>query len=82
MIEGWAALITAIALLLTSVTGIILQVKQSGKLLHKTDDIHTIVNSQRTEMIDRISQLESFIRAQVNEDTLPPGVVKPVSGEQ
>lgn len=83
MIEGWAALITAIALLLTSITGIILQLRQTGKIIKKTDDVHTIVNSQRTELIDRIEMLESFIRAagKDSDRTPPPGVMKPVQGE-
>lgn len=83
MIEGWAALITAIALLLTSITGIILQLRQTGKIIKKTDDVHTIVNSQRTELIDRIEMLEQFIRAagKDSDRTPPPGVMKPVQGE-
>jgi hypothetical protein len=80
-LEGWATLITAIALLITSISGIVLQIKQSGKLLRKTDDVHTIVNSQRTEMIDRIEQLETFIRKQTKDSTPPPGTMKPVRGE-
>jgi hypothetical protein len=77
-----ATLITALALFITSVTGIILQVRQSGKLLSKTDDVHTIVNSQRTEMIERIEQLEGFIRARVSGDnTPPPGALPAVEGK-
>lgn len=82
--EGIATLITAIALLLTSVTGIILQIRQSTKadtdrarIITKTDNVHEIVNSQRTEMIDRIEQLEAFIRSGLNsqDDTPPPGAL-------
>jgi hypothetical protein len=76
--EGIAALITATALLITSITGIVLQVRQSSKLYKKTDDVHTIVNSQRTEMIDRIEQLEEFIRARDKDSTPPPGELRRV----
>lgn len=86
--QGIAALITAMALLLTSITGIILQVKQSKKadsgraeILQKADDVHTIVNSQRTELLDRIEQLESFIRAGNKDDTPPPGTHEAVRPE-
>jgi hypothetical protein len=79
-LEGIAALITATALLLTSLTGIALQLRQSKKadagraeILQKADDVHTIVNSQRTEMIARIEQLEGFIRRRDDErDNTPP----------
>jgi hypothetical protein len=80
--EGIAALITAMALLITSITGIVLQIRQSSKLYRKTDDVHTIVNSQRTEMIDRIEQLEGFIRAQNKDNTPPPGTIDPVRKER
>jgi len=80
--EGIAALVTATALLITSITGIILQLRQGRKLITKTDDVHTIVNSQRSEMIDRIEQLESFIRARDKEkgNTPPPGAIPAVEG--
>jgi hypothetical protein len=71
--EGIAALVTATALLLTSITGIVLQLRQGRKLIVKTDDVHTIVNSQRSEMIGRITQLEAFIRSKDKDHTPPPG---------
>jgi hypothetical protein len=82
--EGFAALITAMALLLTSVTGIILQLRQSNKanrerstIIQKTDDVHTIVNSQRDDLIARIEQLEGFIRRRddTRDNTPPPGLL-------
>jgi sensor domain CHASE-containing protein len=83
--QGIAALVTAMALLITSITGIVLQLRQSNKaeagraeILQKTDDVHTIVNSQRTEMIQRIEQLEGFIRRRddTKDNTPPPGTIQ------
>jgi hypothetical protein len=85
--EGIAALLTALALLITSVTGIVLQLRQSNKadigraqILQRADDVHTIVNSQRTEMLARIEQLEGFIRRRddTKDNTPPPGSHKAV----
>jgi hypothetical protein len=86
-VEGIAALITASALLITSITGIVLQLRQSNKadagraqILQKAEEVHTIVNSQRTEMIGRIEQLENFIRSR-DHDTPPPGTLPAVEGQ-
>lgn len=59
-VDNLPALIPAVTALIVAISALIVQIR---RLWTKTEEVHTIVNSQRTELIEHIAVLTAALKA-------------------
>jgi hypothetical protein len=77
---NWIELIFSLATLAAVVYSRYLSYKAENENKQKLEDVHTIVNSQRTAMINKIEELRTLLRGEEKPLVKPPSSDVPKQG--